>query len=166
MCPSFENAHKGYRVATASGSPAAYSEVHVPVFPSTEWMDAFCAQLVAHPRAGDAATRLRGVYRFVVDPSGPLVARHTYEIRLAAVDSGVRAERLHDIADSPRVVVRTEYSRWRQLLEGSLDVGPALLFGHLRISGDMAALMGSSGDVDVLLEALREVETVWLDGLS
>ncbi|HSJ45329.1 MAG TPA: SCP2 sterol-binding domain-containing protein [Euzebyales bacterium] len=138
----------------------------MPVFPSTEWMDAFCAQLVAHPRAGDAATRLRGVYRFVVDPSGPLVARHTYEIRLAAVDSGVRAERLRDIADSPRVVVRTDYSRWRQLLEGRLDVGPALLFGHLRISGDMAALVGSRTDIDVLVEALREVDTTWLDAIT
>lgn len=138
----------------------------MPVFPSTEWMDAFCAQLVAHPRAADAATRLHGVYRFVIDPSGPLVARHTYEIRLAIVDSGVRAGRPHDSIDSPRVVVRTDYNRWRQLLEGRLSVGPALLFGHLRVSGDMAALVGSRGDLDVLMESLREVDTTWLDAIT
>lgn len=137
----------------------------MPVFPSSEWMDAFCAELAAHPRAADAATRLRGVYRFIVDPSGPLTDRHTYEIELAVAGTGVRADRVEG-APSPRVVVQADYGRWRQLLEGRLRLGPAVLFGHLRISGDMAALMGSSGDVDVLLEALREVETVWLDGLS
>jgi hypothetical protein len=137
----------------------------VPVFPSSEWMDAFCAELVAHPRAADAATRLHGVYRFVVDPGGPLTARHTYEILLAVVDTGVRAVRVDEMA-SPRVVVQTDYGRWRQLLEGRLSVGPALLFGHLRISGDMAALMGSSRDIDVLMEALREVDTIWLDAVS
>lgn len=139
----------------------------MPIFPSPEWMDAFCAELVAHPRAADAATRLHGVYRFVVDPGGPLTDRHTYEILLAAVDSAVRADRLDgDRPASPRVVVQTDYGRWRQLLEGRLSLGPALLFGHLRISGDMAALMGSRGDVDVLMEALREVDTVWLDAGS
>lgn len=137
----------------------------MPVFPSTEWMDAFCAELAAHPRAADAATRLRGVYRFVVDPGGPLTDRQTYEIRLEVAESGVRAHRVDNTA-SPRVVVQTDYDRWRQLLEGRLSLGPALLFGHLRIRGDMAALMGSSSDVDVLLEALREVDTIWLDAAS
>ena len=73
----------------------------MPVFPSTEWMDAFCAKLAAHPRAADAATRLRGVYRFIVDPGGPLTDRHTYEIVLAVADVGVRANRIEGAA-SPR----------------------------------------------------------------
>jgi hypothetical protein len=137
----------------------------VPVFPSTEWMDAFCAELVAHPRGADMATRLHGVYRFVVDPGGPLTDRHTYEILLAVSDHGLRADRVAGTA-SPRVIVRTDYGRWRQLLEGRLSLGPAMLFGHLRVSGDMAVLLGSRGDVDVLLEALREVDTVWLDAVS
>ena len=137
----------------------------MPVFPSTEWMDAFCVELAAHPRAADAGTRLRGVYRFVVDPGGPLADRHTYEILLAVVDSGLRADRVDGTA-SPRVVVQTDYGRWRQLLEGRLSLGPAMLFGHLRISGDMAALMGSRGDVDVVMEALRAVDTIWLDAVS
>jgi len=134
----------------------------VPVFPSTEWMDAFCAELVAHPRAADAATRLRGVYRFVVEPGGPLVDRHTYEISLVPTGPGVRAHRV-DGSAAPRVVVVTDYGRWRQLLEGRLNLGTAMLFGQLRISGDMAALMGSRGEVDVLIDALRKVDTVWLD---
>lgn len=132
----------------------------MPLFPSTEWMDAFCQRLVAHPRAAEAAAHLGGTYRFVVDPAGPLRERHTYEMLLAVDDGGARAERT-TVTGTPRVTVRTDYSRWRQLLEGRLDIGPAMLFGRLRISGDMAALLSSRHDVDVLVEALREVDTTW-----
>ena len=132
----------------------------MPLFPSTEWMDAFCQQLAAHPRAPHAAKSLGGTYRFVVDPAGPLRQRHTYEMLLAVDDGDARAERI-TISGTPRVTVRTDYSRWRQLLEGRLDIGPAILFGRLRISGDMAALLHSRDDVDVLVDALRKVDTSW-----
>ena len=113
----------------------------MPVFPSTEWMDAFCVELAAHPRAADAGTRLRGVYRFVVDPGGPLTDRQTYEIRLEVAESGVRAHRVDNTA-SPRVVVQTDYDRWRQLLEGRLSLGPALLFGHLLLELEQRLFFG------------------------
>lgn len=125
-------------------------------------MDAFCAELVAHPRAPHAAMRLHGVYRFVVEPGGPLADRHSYEVSLAPAAPGVRAHRVAGTA-RPRVTVATDYGRWRRLLEGRLDLGTALLFGHLRVSGDTTGIMGSRGHVDVLVEALREVDTVWLD---
>lgn len=134
----------------------------MPIFPSSDWMNAFCQQLSGHPRAAGAAANIGGVYRFVVDPAGPLRDRHTYHMLLAVVDGAAHAEQLPAARD-PRVAVRTDYKRWRQLLEGRLDVGPAMLFGRLRISGDMAALMGSRGDLDVLVDALRGVDTVWLD---
>lgn len=153
---------KGIRSPHTTGPSAVRSEEQVPVFPSSEWMDVFCAELAAHPRAADAVARLEGVYRFVVDPAGPLIDRHTYEVLLAMAGTGVTAGRVEGTA-APRVVVRTDYGRWRQLLEGRLNLGPAMLFGHLRISGDMAALLGSRGDVDVLMDALRGVDTIWLD---
>ena len=137
----------------------------MPVFPSTEWMDAFCDELVAHPRAEGAATRLHGVYRFIIEPGGPLVDRHAYEISLAPTGAGVRAHRVDGTA-APRVVVVTNYGRWRQLLEGRLNLATAMLLGQLRISGDMATLMGSRGEVDVLIDALREVDTIWLEDAS
>lgn len=137
----------------------------MPLFPSSEWMDAFCQQLTAHPRAAQAATNLAGLYSFVVDPAGPLVERHTYGMLLAAVDGTAHAEQVTAAAD-PRVTVQADYHRWRQLLEGRLDLGPAVLFGRLRISGDMAALLHSRGDLDVVVDALRRVDTTWLDATT
>ena len=136
----------------------------MPIFPSSEWMDDFCTQLSVHPRGAAAAASIGGVYRFVVDPGGPLRERHTYEMRLGTVDGAVSAEQVVD-ASSPRVTVRTDYERWRQLLEGRLDLGAAVLFGRLRISGDVTTLLGSRGEVDVVIDALRRVDTVWLDAV-
>lgn len=134
----------------------------MPVFPSAEWIDEFCRQLTIHPRSADVARSLGGVYRFVVEPGGVIVERQTYEV-LIAVDGDVA--RVEQVADSrsPRITVRTDYRRWRQLLIGTLDLGPAVLFGRLHVSGDIAALLAAQGEVDVVLDALRGVDTVWLE---
>ena len=137
----------------------------MPVFPSSEWIDAFCDRVTAHPRAASAAANLGGVYRFVVDPAGPLREQHTYEILLAVQDGHARAERVAG-TDAPRVVVRTDYGRWRRLLEGRLELAPAVLFGRVRVSGDMAALVRSGDDADVLVDSLRHVETIWLEAVT
>jgi hypothetical protein len=134
----------------------------VPTFPSTEWIDAFCDELAAHPRAADAAAHLGGVYRFVIDPGGPLSEQRQYQVSLTTVDGNARVERV-DAAEKVRVAVRTDYGRWQQLLRGQLDLGPAMLFGRIRISGDLAALLNARDDVDVVVDALRAVDTVWLE---
>lgn len=134
----------------------------MPTFPSTEWIDAFCDELAAHPRAADAAAHLGGVYRFVIDPGGPLPEQRQYQVSLTIVVGSARVERV-DAAEKVRVAVRTDYGRWQQLLRGQLDLGPAMLFGRIRISGDLAALLNARDDVDVVVDALRAVDTVWLE---
>jgi len=134
----------------------------VPVFPSAEWIDAFCERLASHPRAAHAATSLGGIYHFVVDPSGPLHESHRYAVLLAVDGGDTRVHRVgHDVP--PRVTVKTDYERWRQLLRGQLDLGPAMLFGRIRIAGDLAALLNARDDVDVVVDALRGVDTIWLE---
>ncbi len=134
----------------------------MPIFPSAEWIDAFCDGLAAHPRAPHAATTLGGVYRFVVDPAGPLPDRHVYAVALAVVDGDVDVTRVDPDAPS-RVGVRTDYERWQQLLRGQLDLGRAMLLGRVRISGDLGALLKAQSDLDVLVDALRAVDTIWLE---
>lgn len=139
-----------------------YDEVHVPTFPSTEWIDAFCDELAAHPRAVHAAARLGGIYRFVIDPGGPLTERRQYQVALTVANGAAEVVRVDEV-DSVRVTVRTDYGLWQRLLRGQLDLGPAMLFGRVRISGDLAALLNARDDVDVVVDALRAVDTVWLD---
>lgn len=135
----------------------------VPRFPSVEWIDAFCDMLAAHPRAARAASHLGGVYRFVIDPGGPLTQRQQYQVLLAAVDGRAQVTRIDEPGARARVGVRTDYPYWQQLLRGQLDLGRAMLFGRIRISGDLAGLLNARDDVDVVVDALRAVDTVWLE---
>jgi hypothetical protein len=153
---------RGLRWPRDNRTARVTDEVDVPAFPSVEWIDAFCQNLATHPRAVHVATTLGGVYRFIVDPGGPLVDRRQYDVALSVSDGEAVVKRIEG-AEHVRVTVRTDYPRWQQLLRGELDLGPAMLFGRVRISGDLATLLNAGDDVDVVLDALRAVDTDWLE---
>ena len=132
----------------------------MPLFPSPEWMDAFCVELRAHPRALELAEALDGVYRFVVEPAGPLAERHSYDVRIRPEDSGASAERI-SLDGQPRLALSADYERWRQLITGKLDVGMAIMLRRIRVNGDLSALIGRVSSARPLMEALAAVETRW-----
>jgi hypothetical protein len=134
----------------------------MPLFPSAEWMDEYCTRLAAQPRAGEVAEALDGVYRFVVEPGGPLDDRHQYDVGISPDGRGV-ATRLDQPVPRPRLTLAAEYPRWRQLITGELDVGRALLFRRLRVSGDLAVLRSRLDVTAPLTRALGEVDSTWLD---
>lgn len=134
----------------------------MPLFPSPEWMDAYCDRLAAQPRADEVAEALRGVYRFVVEPGGPLARRHRYDVAIGPGGSVVAA-RLDEPAERPRLTLAAAYPRWRQLITGQLDIARALLLRRLRVTGDLSALRGRLEITAPLTRALREVDSAWLD---
>lgn len=137
----------------------------MPRFPSEEWMDSFCERLREQPGAEQLAATLEGVYRFVVDAGGPLQQACSYDIEIRPAEaSAVHAARLEAGAGEPRLVLAASYDRWKQLIEGRLDVAMALMLRRLRVSGDLSTLMRDVGSAKPLLQALGEVDTVWLDG--
>ena len=131
------------------------------LFPSSAWIDAFADGLAAHPRAPDVARALNGVYRFVIEPAGPLDIRHSYDVAIQPDGDAASVLRLPDPVPEPRMTLTADYERWRQLIERRLDVGLAVLTRRLRISGDLAGLRSGLGDTRPLLDALSEVHTVW-----
>lgn len=136
----------------------------MPVFPSDEWMAEFCERLESHPQSDDIAGALDGVYRFVIEPAGPLSERFVYDLSITAVDGGSAVELLDvDGGDKPRLTLTTDYRRWQQLIKGELDVGMAVMLRRLRVSGDLTRLMGNVSNAGPLLESLHEVDTVWLE---
>ncbi len=136
----------------------------MPVFPSFEWMADFCEQLESHPDAPDVAGALDGVYRFVVDPAGPLAERHSYDVSIRPTGAGAKVG-IVDRAESakPRLTMSTDYRRWQQLVRGELDVGMAMVLRRLRVSGELTRLMGSVSTARPLVDALHEVNTTWLE---
>lgn len=133
----------------------------MPVFPSSEWMNEFCTHLEAHPQAAEVAEGLDGVYRFVVEPAGPLDRRHTYDVAIRPVPGGAQVGLAED--GQPRLTLTTDYRRWQQLVRGELDVGMAVMLRRLKVSGDLSSLMGNLATARPLVESLHAVETIWLD---
>jgi hypothetical protein len=131
------------------------------LFPSPDWIDAFARDLAAHPRARETATALDGVYRFVIEPAGPLEQRHTYDVEIRPATEGAAVERLPEPVETPRLSLAADYGRWRQLIEGRLDVAVAIMLRRLRVSGDLGGLKSNLGDTKPLLEALSQVDTRW-----
>lgn len=132
----------------------------MPTFPSREWMQEFGAVLAAHPDFERVAGDLEGTYRFVIEPGGPLREEHRYDVRIAAPRSvTLLAEPVAD----PTLEVRAEHDRWRQLIEGRLDVTMALMLRRVKVRGDLSRLMGSLDSARSLATALAGVETTWLD---
>lgn len=135
----------------------------MPVFPSSEWMDEFCQRLESHPESNAVATALDGVYRFVIDPAGPLEERHDYDVSIRPTGAGSKVTLVEDVGDKPRLTMTTDYRRWQQLVRGELDIGMAVMLRRLRVSGDLTSLMGNVSSVTPLVDALHEVETIWLE---
>lgn len=137
----------------------------MPQFPSEEWMDAFCREVVAQPGAADLARALDGAYRFVIEPSGPLSETRAYDIEIRPEgDGGVRARRLETPVAEPRLVLTATYDRWKQLVSGRLDIGMAVMLRRLKVSGDTSRVVREVGSTRPLVHALRQVDSVWLDG--
>ena len=134
----------------------------MPVFPSSEWMTAFGEELARHPDSGSVATALDGVYRFVVEPAGPLQTRHVYDVAIRP-DNGRAAVEIVEGDAQPRLTLTADYMRWRQLIRGELDVGLALLMRRLRISGELRSVSGSLSSAQPLVSSLSQVDTEWLD---
>jgi hypothetical protein len=137
----------------------------MPVFPSAEWMRAFCANLQRHPNIGQVAAALDGVYRFVVEPSGPVTSRHVYHVRIARGSAGdtVTHEPEFDGA-AVTLTLAADYRRWQQLLRGELDLTSAVLLRRLRLSGDVGRLRSRLASAEPLREALMSVDTQWPPG--
>jgi hypothetical protein len=137
----------------------------MPTFPSHEWLAAYCEAFADHPDAAEAAERLEGLYRFTVDPAGPLRERHTYHMQVAPDGAGGAHVEPVDSPDAgPRLGIAAGYDRWRQLIEGRLDLQRAYLLRQIRVSGDVFGLIRNLDSTRPLTDSLRTVETDWLDG--
>ncbi|WP_165492103.1 SCP2 sterol-binding domain-containing protein [Egibacter rhizosphaerae] len=126
-------------------------------------MRAFCEELEAHPRAGEISEALDGTYRFVVEPAGPLEERHAYDVAIAPREGGGASVSVIDDGSEPALQLAANHDRWRQLLQGKLDVGMAVMLRRLRIKGDVGRLRSRLDSTGPLMDALRSVETEWLD---
>lgn len=132
----------------------------MPPFPSLEWMQAYAEELAAHDDAATMARGLDGAYRFVIDAGPHVPFRHAYEVEIRPGDPPMVEARE---ATGGRVVIEVagSHERWRDMIEGRLDLLPAVLLRRIRVSGDWGSLRSRLRDGTPLLDALHRVPTEW-----
>jgi hypothetical protein len=136
----------------------------MPTFPSSQWMEEFCEQLVTQPRADEVAQVLDGVYRFVVEPSGPVAHTERYDVEIRpSPDGQPPAAQLLPDGGEPRLTMTARYDRWKQLITGKLDVGMAVMLRRVRIQGDLQRLIREMGSAKPLMDALQAVDSQWME---
>lgn len=133
----------------------------MPLFPSEAWMQAYCDTLASHPEVDAVAEALDGTYRFVVEPGGPLEDHHRYDVEVRADPTRVRL--LGEPNGEPTLALRADFDRWRQLIEGRLDVRMALMLRRVKVDGDLGRIIGRLDRAGPLLESLGQVPTTWPD---
>jgi hypothetical protein len=127
-------------------------------------MEEFCTQLVAQPRAAEIAEVLDGVYRFVIEPAGPLAATEQYDVEIRpAPDGEAPTARLLSEGAGPRLTLSARHDRWKQLLTGKIDVGMAVMMRRVRVQGDLQRLIRDMGSAKPLMDALKAVDSEWMD---
>lgn len=130
-------------------------------FPSPEWARLFADRLRAHPDAPALARALDGTYRFVVQPGGSVPAPASFDLEIRPAGDGADVRVLDAPAADPRLVISADLRRWRDLIEGRLDIVVAFLLRRIRVEGDITSVRGALGDAGPLLECLRSVPTTW-----
>lgn len=136
----------------------------MPVFPSSEWIQEYCDRLAAHPDAATVARSLEGVYRFVIEPGGPLAEQQVHGVEIRPAAGGATVTPLTEVArEDAELSITAAYPQWRQLVAGKLDLAMALMLRRVKVSGNLQGLTGRLSSAQPLLEALRAVDTVWLE---
>ncbi|HUG83506.1 MAG TPA: SCP2 sterol-binding domain-containing protein [Euzebya sp.] len=127
-------------------------------FPSLDWMQAYADAITQHPQAEDLASALAGRYRFVITPSGGLVAEEGYDLVVAEGPSFTA-----EVADAhpASLTVTADYNRWKGLLTGRADFMMSFLMRRIKVVGDVGEIRSRLSDAKPLLDCLSTVPTTF-----
>jgi putative sterol carrier protein len=140
----------------------------VPIFPSDEWLTAFCRLVDASEEYGDAAATWEGdiAFLFEAEPDRG-VPRDAWAL-LELWHGACRSARLVEPAEGERApyVIGAPYSRWKEVLRGELDPIKGMMQGKLKLRGDLPTIVRYVRAANELVHLTTLVPTEFLDELG
>jgi len=131
-------------------------------FASREWIEAVVASANAQPDLPEALAGLARDAAFVVEAEKPAfprtVAVHAEQERGRIARWRILADEDDILEIEPAYVIRARYGSWRALLRGG-DPVQAALSGHVKVEGDLEALVRRASYRYVIDAALAAVRT-------
>jgi putative sterol carrier protein len=137
----------------------------MPAFPTDPWFQDFIGRINASEDYRSAAESWEGDVAFVIE---------------AEPDNGVPADvwalldlwhgecRGGGVIDeergrAARYVIRAPYSRWKEVIRGTLEPVRGMMQGKLRLQGDLATIVRNVQAASALVRIVGQVETVFPD---
>lgn len=121
-------------------------------------MQAYADAVASHPQAPQIADALEGRYRFVITPSGGLLAAERYDLVVA--DGPAFTAQVAD-AQPANLIVTADYNRWKGLLTGRADFVMSFLMRRIKVTGDVGEIRSRLSDAKPLLDCLSTVPTTF-----
>ncbi len=152
--------------ATHGGRSSARQSLHhvtPPPFTQT-WADAFRDAVNSDVAYRQAGLQWQSPLAFVLDDGAPvgLIGPVALEMLL---DRGLchTARIMSPDACTAPFVFRAGYDTWKEIMTGALDPVAAVMRGHVRLTGNVAALMMHARAISALVRCAQAVPTQYTD---
>lgn len=125
-------------------------------FPSSEWLDDLKIKLNTDEQYARIAKDWEGDLLFAIDPDGSLdEATYLYLDLWHGTCRGVEVRA--DLGEPPTFVLRAEYGKFLDILNGKLDPMQAMMTRKLNVKGNMMVMMRSVPTVLDFVRCAREI---------
>jgi putative sterol carrier protein len=114
----------------------------MPLFPSSEWVDAYVLRINESPAYREAAASWEGDISYVLEPDDGLDHEVWLWLDLWHGECrGARYELPAEEGERAKFIIRAPYSRWKEVIRKELDPVKGMMQGKLRLKGDLPTIV-------------------------
>lgn len=137
----------------------------MPEFPTDPWFQDFIARINGSQEYRKAAETWEGDVSFVIeaepDKRVPVDVWALLDLWHGECRGGGVIDEERGAA--ARYVIRAPYSRWKEVIRGTLEPVRGMMQGKLRLQGDLATIVRNVQAASALVRIVGQVDTVFPD---
>lgn len=136
----------------------------MPVFPSYEWMKELVEMLNANEEYRKAAANYEGVMALMITAEEGKLEKdmlgyaHPYHGEIVEYGMWDDLE-----GKNPMFIISAPYSTWKSVVRGEIDPMGAVMKGKIKIKGDMAQMLRRTQGSQIMMEAMKKIDTQFID---
>ena len=137
----------------------------MPVFPTDPWFQDFITRINASEEYRTAAENWEGDVAFVVEAEPDKNVPENVWALLDLWHGECRGGGIIDEArgGAARYVIRAPYSRWKEVIAGTLEPVRGMMQGKLKLQGDLATIVRNVQAASALVQIVGQVDTAFPD---
>jgi putative sterol carrier protein len=137
----------------------------MPEFPTDPWFQDFIARINASQEYRAAAENWEGDVAFVIEAEPDKSVPENIWALLDLWHGECRGGGIIDETrgSAARYVIRAPYSRWKEVIRGTLEPVRGMMQGKLKLQGDLATIVRNVQAASALVRIVGQVDSVFPD---